>query len=223
MLRQVFAAALASLALLSFPSFAIQPAVPLSVASPFRFTIDPVLRTDFNALNGAELSVDFAQRLGAGFEWGASLHGGAASRRLFVANEQTIGVLGLDVMGRYFGEITPVFHVGIELDLGYTQNLSSPSSGGSALARLSLPFVMRFEKSVAMFIAPGIQSEGSLLGNSRMAASTFGQAFGANLAVGLLFYTEGPGVFVAARPGWQDVRYPGDVSADFTVGLVIDL
>lgn len=223
MLRITRIAFFAATMSLSLCAAAFQPAIPLSVEKPFRLTIGPILRSDFRALNNADLSVDFTHRIGGGFEWGVALHGGAAARSLFAPNEYTIGTLGAELMGRYFGAVSDVFYFGIQVDLGYTQNLSATASGGSAVARLSVPFVMHFEKSVAFFLAPAVVFEGALLATNRMAASTFGQSLGANLGIGMLFYTEGPGVYVAMRPGWQDFRYPGDINAEFTIGLVIDM
>lgn len=219
--RTVFFLILWTIVLMPISALAVQPAVPLSSEKPFRLTVDPVLSTDFGGLNRAEVSVDFAQALGAGFEWGVALHGGAASKQLFLDN-QVAGILGLDLMGRYFGSITDVFYIGFQLDLLYTHNFSQLSKAGAAGARFSIPFTTYFEDAVALYLMPGIQFEGMIVNTNAMPASTFGQSLGASVALGLVLYTRGPGLFLSARPTWTDVRAPANLSADFALGLVFD-
>jgi hypothetical protein len=210
------------LAIASSYVHAVQPGAPIPEEATFRVTIDPYLSTDFYGLNRAELHVDFTHKIGAGFDWGFTVHGGAAGKSL-LASDPVNGIAGLDLMARYLGRVDKNFFFGLQLEGLYTHNFANAAKFGALGLRLSLPIVAHFENAVALYASPHLQFEGLVTDTTNFPASSFGPGLGAGLALGLMIYTDGPGIFIQARPNWLDVRKPGAVSADFSLGVAIQI
>jgi hypothetical protein len=207
---------------LSHAANAIQIPVPQTPSFAWRIAADPNVTTDFAGVNRTELYLDFTHGITNEFEWGLSAHSGAIGKSVFVEQADVSPIMGADLMLRYFGHITEVFHLGLQIDVLYAHRFGISTPANSLGFRLSVPFAMTFESAVAFFLSPGIHFTGQLYADRYTQPSFWGQALGMNIASGFLIYTNGPSILISARPTWGDVRKLTEVTCDFNLGLVFD-
>lgn len=162
--------------------------------------------------------------LGAGFEVGLGLRGGADSGGVLFGSGATNYVGGADLMLRFLGGVTDSFYLGVQTQVGYlhTFNNGMLDKMGAFEVEVGLPFSFGFGDNAAwLYVMPTISFH-DFEKQEDAASTSLGFTTGAYLSVGTYINIGGPWLVLEATPKWLSMSELSDVGFEFSVGFAFD-
>ncbi len=204
--------------------------VPLEDNQAARLLIGVNGHTNFlDVMRGINGSFAATFAWGGGFEGGLGIAGGAVSNdptESFYTSGATLGVpVNLSGMVRYFADITQLFHLGFQFELGYGHDfqVSRIAQLGWFNINAGIPFDFKFGDAASLYLMPEFNVGVSRNATTKMPSSTFGS----DLRVGTLIALGTPtaSLMLEAKPGVGSVSksLTNNFYTNFMVGVAINL